>query len=225
MLNQRRRLRLLDVGDRRGLRVDLRIVPRRRLQVLPREWVDVGVDVVGHPVGDAGADRDRLEPRRVVRGEERRDVAALAPAHRADPRRIDQPLRNQRVDARDHVPRVADAKVADVQRAELLAVAGAAAVVRLEDEHAPRHPHVNRIDRAGQRHGARHAGRAAVDDDEQRVLARGIEVGRFVQHALDRRRRPGSSTRPLRASPVAKRAICAFMSVSFVGFASVAGAT
>src|SRR5262249_55610970 len=49
MLDERRRLRLFDVGDRRRLRVNLRIVPRRGLQVLPREPVDVGVHLVRHP--------------------------------------------------------------------------------------------------------------------------------------------------------------------------------
>src|SRR5882762_5229783 len=63
VLNERRRLRLPDVGDGGGLRVNLRIVPRRRFQVLARERMDVGVDVVRHPVGDACAGRDRLEPR------------------------------------------------------------------------------------------------------------------------------------------------------------------
>src|SRR5262252_10445845 len=90
VLNERRRLRLLDVGNRRRLRVHLRIRPRRAFQILAGERRDVGVHVIGGPVGDAGADRDRLEARRVVRGEERRDVAALAPAHGADLRRIDQ---------------------------------------------------------------------------------------------------------------------------------------
>ena len=64
-----------------------------------------------------------LEPRGVVRREKRGDVAALAPAHRADLGGIDNPLRDQRVDAGQHVPGVADAEIADVQRSELLAVA------------------------------------------------------------------------------------------------------
>ena len=136
VLDQRRRLRLLDVGHRRRVGVDLRIVPRRRLQVLPRERVDVGVDVIRHPVRDAGADRDRLEPIGVARRQERGDVAALAPAHAADAIAIDEALLHQRIDAREHVPRVADAEIAHVERSELLAVSGAAAIVRLEDERA-----------------------------------------------------------------------------------------
>jgi len=37
LLNQRRRFRLLDGGDRRSLGVNLRIIPRRGVQILPGE--------------------------------------------------------------------------------------------------------------------------------------------------------------------------------------------
>src|SRR5206468_5954860 len=134
---------------------------------------------------DARADRNRLEARGIVRREERGDVAALAPAHGADPRRIDNALRDERIDPRHHVPRIADAEIADVQCAELLAVAGAAAIVRLEHDDAARHPDVDRVRRARERHGARDARRSAVDHDEQRVLARWTEIDRFMQYAFD----------------------------------------
>ena len=89
-----------------------------------------------------------------MRGEERGDVAALAPSHGADPGRIDQAFRNQRVDTRKHIPGVADAEIADVERSELLTIAGAAAIIRLEDEDVLRHPDIDRIRRAGKRHRA-----------------------------------------------------------------------
>src|SRR5262245_23384883 len=92
------------------------------------------------------------------------------------------------IDARQHVPGVADAEVADVQRSERLAVAGAAAVVRLEDERAARRPDVDRIDaRARERRRPRRPRRAAVNDDEQRILPAGLEAERLVQDAFDRR--------------------------------------
>ena len=102
------------------------------------------------------------------------DVAALAPAHAADLRGIDPALGDQVVDAREHVPRVADAEVADVQLAELLAVAGAAAVVDLENQRPARRPDVGRVvARVGrQQRRPIDAGRAAVDDAQQRVLLR-----------------------------------------------------
>ena len=129
-----------------------------------------------------------LNRARVVRREERGDVAALAPAHRADPGGIDQALRDQRVDARQHVPGVADAEVADVQRAELLAVAGAAAIVRLEHEDAARHPHVDRIDGAGERHrrARRRSGPPWITTSSG-YLRDGSKSDRLVQHAFDRR--------------------------------------
>src|SRR5207302_238621 len=76
VLDERRCLRPLDVGDRRRFRVDRRIVPGCRLQILTRERVDVGVHVVRHPVRDAGADGNRLEASGVVRREKRGNVAA-----------------------------------------------------------------------------------------------------------------------------------------------------
>ena len=186
VLDQRRRVRLLDVGHRRGVRIDLRIVPGRRLQVLPRERMNVGVDVVRHPVGDAGADRDRLEAIGMPGRQERRDVTALAPAHAADAIAIGQPLLHQRVDARQHVPRVADAEIADVERPELLAVAGAAAIVRLEHQRALRQECVDGVGGAAAvRHRARNAGRAAVNHDQQRIAPARHEVGRLVQHPFD----------------------------------------
>ena len=91
VLDQRRRLRLHDVRHRRRLLVDRRVGGRVLAEVLDRERRDVGVVVVGRPVRDAGAHRDRRE---AVgrRRQERRDVAALAPAHAADARRIDPAL-------------------------------------------------------------------------------------------------------------------------------------
>ena len=147
--------------------------------------MDVGVDVIRHPVGDAGAHRDGFEAVGIVGGEERRNVAALAPAHRADLLRVDEPSGDERIDAREHVPGVADAEIPDVEGPELLAVAGAAAVVGLEDQDAPRHPDIDRINRARERDRPRDAGGTAVNDDEERVLAGRIEVERLVQHAFD----------------------------------------
>ena len=48
---------------------------------------------------------------------------------------------------RKHVPRVADAQIADVERAECLAVARAAAIVRLEDQRALRQERVDGVGR------------------------------------------------------------------------------
>ena len=50
VLNQRRRLRFVDIRDRRSLLIDLRITPRRGFQILPSERVNVSVNVISHPV-------------------------------------------------------------------------------------------------------------------------------------------------------------------------------
>ena len=135
---------------------------------------------------------------------------------RADLRRIDHALRDQRVDAGQHVPGVADAEVADVERAELLAVAGAAAIVRLEHEHAARHPDVDRIDRAGERDGARRRrsarreSRPAADTSSTGSKSAGLcRTPSIVA--------PSWLFHDTTSSVLAVQlAVCAFMSVSFL---------
>jgi hypothetical protein len=98
------------------------------------------------------------------------------------------PLRDEMVDARDDIPRVADPEVAHVELTELLAVPRAAAVVRLEHDGPLRQPELDGI-RAPDLHaaGTRDARRPAVNHDEQRVLLSRLEVRRLVQHPFDRR--------------------------------------
>ena len=106
-----------------------------------------------------------------------------------------------------HVPGVADAEVAHVQRAELLAVAGAAAIVRLEHERAAREPQVDRViaDVVRVRHRPRHAGRPAVNHDQQRIAAARSGSRPACAARLRSRRRPGSSSEPPRARASATR--------------------
>ena len=66
----------------------------------------------------------------------------LQPMH-ATLLRIDPALRDQEVDAGQNVPGIADAEVADVQLAELLAIAGAAAIVHFQNQRAARGPDVD----------------------------------------------------------------------------------
>src|SRR5947207_2719220 len=73
--DQRRRLHLLDEGDRRALRVDLRIVVYRGAEVRDHPAVDVVLAVVALPVADAGAGHRRLEALR-LRDRPHRHVAA-----------------------------------------------------------------------------------------------------------------------------------------------------
>ena len=100
-----------------------------------------------------------------------------------------QPFGDEVIDAGDHVPRIADAEVAHVECAELLAVTGAAAIVHLEDERAARRPDVRRVvTRVGcQQSRTIDARRPAVNDAQQRIAFGGIEVSRLDQHAFDRR--------------------------------------
>src|ERR1019366_6705584 len=119
-------------------------------------------------VRDAGADGDRGESR-AGGGEKGADVSALAPPHRRHLRGIDPSLLDQVVDAAQHVPRVADAEVADVELPERLAVARAAAVVDLEHEGPARNPRVYWIGPVVNQRRAVGSGRAAVEHAEQRI--------------------------------------------------------
>ena len=94
VLDERRRRRLLDVGHGRSLGVDRRVGHGVGPQVLDRERRDVGVVVVGRPIGDPRADRDGLERFGRCR-QECRDIAALAPTHAADTARVDPALFDQ----------------------------------------------------------------------------------------------------------------------------------
>ena len=106
VLDQRRRFGAVDVGNWRCLAIDGQVVPRRRLQVLARERVDIGAYVVGHPIGDSGAYRDGAKAIAVA-GDECGNVTALAPAHRAHAVAVDEPLADQIIHAGDHIVVVA----------------------------------------------------------------------------------------------------------------------
>ena len=75
----------IGVGDVNVFRWISGIVPWCRLQVLPCERMDVRVYVVSGPVRNSRADRHGIEPV-AASGDERRDVTALAPAHRTHAR-------------------------------------------------------------------------------------------------------------------------------------------
>src|SRR5580692_7911265 len=88
VLNQRRSLRGFNVSDGRRFFVDIWVVPRSRLQILPGERMDIGIHVIGHPVADPRPDGDRLEPI-AERRNEGRNVSALTPAHGANASFVD----------------------------------------------------------------------------------------------------------------------------------------
>ena len=186
VLNQGRRLGLLDGRHRRGLLVDRHVVPRRGLEILPRERIDVRRDVIGHPIRDPGADRNGFEPGR-IRGQERRDVPALAPAHRGHFGAVDHALFNQVVNPRHHVPHVPNPEVPNIERSELLAVTRRPPVIRPQHQGALRHPLGNRIDIEWRRLRIVDARRPAVNHHEQWVFLPRLPVLRFVENSLDDR--------------------------------------
>ena len=186
VLDQRRRACLLDVRHRRGLLVHRRIVDRIVAEILNRERRDVGVVVVRRPVRDTGTNRDRLEPIARCR-EEGGNVAPLAPAHARDALWIHPSLLHEVIDAAHNVPRITDAQVADVELPEGLAISRAAAVVDLQDQCAARHPDVGwviaRVRR--EQRWTIDTRWSAMNDAEERILLRRIEVRRLDQHAFD----------------------------------------
>src|ERR1700733_2414886 len=102
LLNQSRRLRLRNISDRRSLLVNLRIIPRRSLQILPRKRSNVRVHVISHPVRNSSPHRHRLEPATRSRNE-CRNVPALAPTHRTNAIPIYKSLRDQIIDTGNNI--------------------------------------------------------------------------------------------------------------------------
>src|SRR6185369_6418 len=169
VLNQCRRLRILYVRDGRSLLIYLSVIPRRRLQILSRERMNVGVHVISHPIRNTGAYRNRLEPIAAA-GDEGGNVAALAPAHRADAIAVDHALRDQMIDAGYDVPVISNTKVAHIERSELLAVAGRAAIVRPQNNSAPVRKHFDRIIPIAAHNRSINSSRSPVNDHEKRVF-------------------------------------------------------
>src|SRR5262249_14143808 len=135
MLNQRRSPSIVHIADRRRLSIDLGIFPRRGLQILTGEGMNVGVDVVCHPIGYARTHRHGTKSI-AVGSNERRDVATLTPSHGSHSVAIDHALCDQKVDSGYHIPVVSDPEVAHVERPELLAIARRAPVVRSQYQRA-----------------------------------------------------------------------------------------
>ena len=142
MLDERGCAGLVDAGHRGRELVDLLVLRWRGAEIVRAELRDIRVIVCAQqyqitetgwksvrlscrticlPVGDAGADADRGETAAGGR-EEGRDVSALGPAHAADPVLVDPALRHEMLHAALDVPRVANAEVAVVERAEGLAI-------------------------------------------------------------------------------------------------------
>src|SRR5579872_1912717 len=184
LLNQRGRVRVVDVSDGRGLAVDFRVAPRSGVQILARERSDVRVDVVSHPVGNSGAHRDSAEAV-AERGDERGDVAALAPTHGADALWVNEALRDEVIDAGNHVSVIAHAEIADVERPEFRAVARRAAIVRFENHGAARGEKFDGIVTVRRTRRATGARGASVNFDEQRIFLRRIEIRGLHQDSFD----------------------------------------
>src|SRR5579883_456737 len=130
VLDQRGSFGVVDVVNRRSLLVNAWILPRSRLQILACKGVNVGVHIVRRPVGDARADRYRAKTVAISR-DKRRNVTALAPAHRAYAILIYHALCDQVVYARDHIRVIAQSQIADIERPKLFSVSRRAPVIRL----------------------------------------------------------------------------------------------
>ena len=157
MLDERGCAGLVDAGHRGRELVDLLVLRRGGAEIVRAELSDIRVVIIcllrteqrgsiggdvreplyrsprwrlaGHPIGDAGADADRGKAAAGGR-EEGRDVSALGPAHAADPVLVDPALRHKKLHAALDVPRVANAEVAVVERAEGLAITRGASVLQ-----------------------------------------------------------------------------------------------
>ena len=180
MEDQRRRLALVRVEDRRPLRVRTVRVGRVALQEERVELADVRRVVEARPVGD-DRERDRRREAVGLRHRPRRHEAAVAAAGDRDARVVDDAVGDERVDAGEDVLAVAAAHVAEVRARELLAAAARAARVRQEDARTPScSDHLHQQRREAPRPGRR---RAAVDVHDAAAARRS-------------RARAGSASRP-----------------------------
>ena len=159
------------------------------MKVLPGKRRNVRIHVIGRPVGNPCAHGNRLEA--VAEGRDvRRNVAALAPAHRAQAVFVHEPFRDQRIHARNHVRIIANAQVPHIQRPEFLSVTCRAAIIWPHHHRAFGHKSLDGIVAVRIHDRLIHARRPAVNHHQQRVFFLGVEIRRRVKHAFNRRSVP-----------------------------------
>ena len=197
---ERRRLHAARVGERRlaDHAVARRFIPGRAEELGFLRAVDVGGAVVADPVADAGAGDGGGEAIRVLGDQPVGHEPAVGMTGVANALRVDRIPRDDVVHAGDHVFAVLVSPRAPGRPLELLAVAGGAAEVRVEDKVAVS-GEVLLLEIEGIASGSV---RAAVTEDDERVRPfRSFVRVRVRQPALDLR---AVLARPLEAIRLAQ---------------------
>ena len=181
--NERRSFYFFDEIDRRAFGVDLGVVVNGFAEERDHPLVDEIFAVVALPVGETGAGHGGFEAVGLRDGPHGH-VAAVAPAADTEAIRIDGRDFDGFVDAGHDVLEVAVAKILDVGASERLALAEAAARIRLQDEIAGAGEGRIVIGCAGP-FGEDGGAGTAVNADDQRIFFVGIEIARVEKPALD----------------------------------------
>ncbi len=106
--------------------------------------MNIGVNVIGHPVGYPGSHRSGFESVPVSRTEGR-DVTSLAPSHDSNEVFVHKTFFDKMIDATNHVFVISNTQVSVIQLSEVSPVAFAAPVIRLKYEHSFGHKLLHRI--------------------------------------------------------------------------------
>src|SRR5215471_10171899 len=179
--DERRRLRFLDEGDRRGSGVDLGIFVDGGSEEGDHPAVDAVLPVVALPVDDPRARDGGLEAVG-ARDRPHRHVSAVAPSRDTDPLRVDRGRGSHRlVHALQDVVEVPVPELLDVAPGEGVALPVAAARVGKEEEVVLRREDRVPSDRPT---GAADAGGPAVDADNHGIAPARLDGPRRDEPAL-----------------------------------------
>src|ERR1700761_3192545 len=166
--NQRWRLHVLDVFDRRTLRIHRSVVVYRLAEERHHPLIDRVLSVITLPVADTSARDRRLEPcrpRHTKHGHE----PAITPARQSLAILVDREALLQHVHPSQNVSQVAIAKVLDIRLGKLLSLSIAPAWIRHKHKVPKRRERHSAIShtRPAWRHRTR---RPAMDAHHQRIL-------------------------------------------------------
>src|SRR5882757_1921821 len=121
------------IGDGRTCSIYFRIIPRRGVEILSSDLLEVSKRIIKDPFSRACSYRYRLEAI-AVSGDPGGDEAAKAPTHGSDSIFINPSSRNQVIDTRDDVPIISNTHSAHGKPVKFRPVSVAAPIIRLQNQ-------------------------------------------------------------------------------------------